>query len=103
MPTVRVTVPETSDQKRRTFQRSLAADLDAGNDILFVDASGNESEVGSLQVGSEGVVMHRGKGEAAIDAISPTYIAGGFHQIGSIAQIYATGTTTGIGVHVKAQ
>jgi hypothetical protein len=104
MGTTTVRVPVSGNDPRSSgWMQDISKDIDAGNDVVFVDDRDGTTpvEVSRVQMAADGHIGIYGKGYAAAAAISVSLVAGGFHQIGGIGGIVAAQTKTGCGIHVK--
>jgi hypothetical protein len=101
MSTTQITVPDstTTKEQRESFVKEVSTTLAAGNDVQFVNASGIQSAVYNIFLNSGGTVRFRGPYSLA-DTSSLTFVNGGWHEQ-CIGWIYASGTDTGLGIHVK--
>lgn len=103
MATISVKVPMDGNELERSgWCENISQHIDAGNDVKFVDSTdGRDVEITRLQLDVEGAVNFRGAGYADHQSKAMTLISGGFHRIGGIHKIFASGTTASIGIHAK--
>lgn len=102
MATVKVKVPNEPG-RRQSFVYEASTVLDAGNDILFVNDADDtvESLISRIMLDTDGAVKYRSKFDDDADAATQTFVSGGYHNIGLITKLFATGTDTGLNLHVS--
>lgn len=104
MATVTVKVPVNGGSKEREgWMYNVSADIDAGNDVQFVDDVDGTTQVNvrRIQCAADATVNHRGKGLADYQSQAIFYVAGGWHDVATgISKILAASTSTSKGIHV---
>lgn len=103
MSTITVKVPVGGNEKERAgWCENISQHIDAGNDVKFTDRDTNEDiDITRIQLDTDGTVNFRGSGYADHQTKAVALIAGGFHRIGGIHKIFASGTTASIGIHAR--
>ena len=103
MSVISVKVPISGgDLERSGWCENISQHIDAGNDVKFVDiGNGADVEISRIQLDTDGTVNFRGAGYADNETKALAFVAGGFHRVGGIHKIFASGTTASIGIHAK--
>lgn len=75
----------------------VQAYLDAGNDVVFKDADGNEVDMTAVNLDTTGDVKCRSKRQADTAATTKYLQSGGWHHF-QFSKIFATGTGSGLSI-----
>lgn len=104
MAVTQVTIPynEANPSTRRGWEKEVSTELEAGNDVQFVDETGVERNVHFLGLfnATDGSVKRRGANVADANAVTQKLVSGGYVELPT-AYIYSSGTDTGLKIHVR--
>lgn len=100
MATIQYSVPiNGSREARENWVKECTTDLDAGNDVEFIDESGTPCNVPfvGLMSGTDGALKSKTvSGDTTVQSLA----SAGFHQI-RVNKIFADGTDSSLGICVK--
>ena len=100
MATVQIEVPTGAG--RDEWVKDVSTTLDGGDDVIFVNPDGGLTEIHRMMLSTDGAVQWRPLSMADADAVTQTYLGGGWHEDMQIHKLFAAGTDDAIGLHVKA-
>jgi hypothetical protein len=103
MATTKILIPTKSSYAvRQAWKVELSAILDAGNDVQFADADGNNMNVTfiGLFAGTDGAVKCKAENDPT--ATTQSFVAGGWHH-NPASFFYADGTDASLGLHAKIE
>ena len=77
----------------------VSTELDAGQNVTFVDPAGRAINATHIMLSTGGAVKWREKGQSYANAVTQTFLEGGWHNI-HVNEIYQWGTDSSLGLHV---
>jgi len=106
MATTEVSIPNGPGKQNwsiddfNKFQKAVSTILDAGNDVKFIDADGDNAEIEQIHLNADGDVKSRNLSQEDSDAIPLLFLGGGWHTHRTHF-IFATGTDLALSLSVR--